>query len=105
MEIYISAFNEEFKSCFDNIKHFVEKTGDIHDMDVLNLKLKKFLNEIRFFNKSQKSKKDHMATKPIRECLIELTKKRNNEFDKICSQIKKWEEDDFKNKILLSFSN
>lgn len=104
MEIYLNAFNEDFKTYYEEIKKFVERTGYIHDTDVLNMKLKKFLKEIIFYNKSQKSKRDSISTKPIREYLSELNIKRANEFEQVCIQINSWESGGIKEKIITSVS-
>jgi hypothetical protein len=71
-------------------------------MDVLSVKLNKFLKEIRFFNSKQKSRKDNIPTKPIREFLSDIKKKRALNFNKICNQIIKWEEENFKEKVMLN---
>ena len=100
MELYVNAFDGDFTKCYTDVKNLIEKTGNVHDMDVLRVKLNKFLKEIRFFNNKQKSKSDYIPTKPIREFLSEITKKRNTNFNKICNQITKWDEENFKEKVM-----
>jgi|GEM_PF-667999 CHAD domain-containing protein len=102
MELYLNAFKEDFTKYYIDIKSFVDRTGNVHDMDVLSVKLNKFLKEIRFFNSKQKSRKDNIPTKPIREFLSDIKKKRALNFNKICNQIIKWEEENFKEKVMLN---
>jgi CHAD domain-containing protein len=96
MEIYVGAFKSEFKLLFEDVKSFVQTTGDIHDKDILLHRLRKFKKDIIYFNKLQKGRKETIPTKPIRNFIIELSRERHNEYIKICEQILRWDKENIK---------
>jgi CHAD domain-containing protein len=96
MELYLKAFGEDFKECYDGIKLFVEKTGDIHDIDVISEHVTSYLKELRIYNDTQKGKKEKISTKSLREYLKFLKERRTIHFKEVCELLNKWEADDFK---------
>lgn len=104
MELYLKAFGEDFKKCYDEIKFFVEKTGDIHDIDVISGHVENYLKELKIYNDTQKGKKEKIPAKSLREYLYFLKDRRNLYFGSICELLEKWETEDFKNKLEKSFS-
>lgn len=96
MELYLKAFSDEFRQCYEEIKSFVEKTGDIHDADVISEYVASYLKELRIYNDTQKGKKEKISTKSLREYLQILKDKRNNAFKDVSAILTKWEQEDFK---------
>ena len=96
MELYLKAFGDEFRQCYEEIKSFVEKTGDIHDADVISEHVLNYLKELRIFNETQKGKKEKISTKSLREYLQILKGKRNSAFKDVSAILTKWEQEDFK---------
>lgn len=99
MELYLKAYGKEFKSCYDEVKTFVEKTGDIHDIDVISDYVTSYLKELRIYNDTQKGKKEKISTKSLREYLGFLKQKRLKIFNNTCELINKWDSQDFKARL------
>lgn len=95
MEFYLKAFGDEFRNCYEEMKTFVEKTGDIHDADVITEHVLNYLKELRIFNDTQKGRKEKIPTKSLREYLGILKNTRKERFSEVSAILKKWEEDDF----------
>jgi CHAD domain-containing protein len=95
MELYLKAYGEDFKKCYEEIKLFVEKTGDIHDIDVISDYVLSYLKELRIYNDTQKGKKEKISTKSLREYLKFLKSKRTIVFKEVCEILSKWEVEDF----------
>jgi CHAD domain-containing protein len=104
MELYLKAFGEDFKKCYEEIKLFVEKTGDIHDFDIISDYVTNYLKELRIYNDTQKGKKEKISTKSLREYLKFLKDKRTASFNEVCELLNKWETEDFKSSIENSVS-
>jgi CHAD domain-containing protein len=102
MEIGEGAFGQEFKSCLDEYKNTIELLGDIHDGDVIIPELSQHLKEVRNFNKTLSTRKEHLTTKGIRDMISHFRKKRNEDFIKFREQIEKWENEDFRSRLLRS---
>lgn len=96
MELYLKAFGDDFKKCYEGIKLFVEKTGDIHDYDVISDHVVNYLKELKIYNDTQKGKKEKISTKSLREYLKFLKNKRTASFNEVCNLLDKWEVEDFK---------
>ncbi len=104
MELYLSAFGEDFRKCYDEVKLFVEKTGDIHDIDVITDYVTSYLKELKIFNDTQKRKKEKISNKSLREYLVFLKTKRNKIFDEVCELIGKWDSENFTERLENSIS-
>jgi CHAD domain-containing protein len=104
MELYLKAFGDEFRKCYEEIKFFVEKTGDIHDIDIISGHVANYLKELRIYNDTQKGKKEKISTKSLREYLYFLKDRRTLYFGSICELLEKWETEDFKTRLENSIS-
>jgi CHAD domain-containing protein len=104
MELYLKAFGDDFKKCYEEIKFFVEKTGDIHDIDIISDHVTNYLKELRIYNDTQKGKKEKISTKSLREYLLFLKDRRTLHFGSICELLDRWEAEDFKSKLENSIS-
>jgi CHAD domain-containing protein len=104
MELYLKAYGEEFRKCYEDIKLFVEKTGDIHDIDIIYEHVNNYLKELRIYNDTQKGKKEKISTKSLREYLSFLKDRRNFHFGSISELLDKWTEEDFKLRLENSIS-
>lgn len=104
MELYLKAYGEEFRKCYEEIKLFVEKTGDIHDIDVISEYVVNYLKELRIYNNTQKGKKEKISVKSLNEYLNFLKGKRKVIFKEVCELLNKWEAEDFKLKLEKSLS-
>ncbi|MCX6165398.1 MAG: CHAD domain-containing protein [Ignavibacteriae bacterium] len=96
MELYLKAFGQDFEKCYEEIKLFVEKTGDIHDIDVISEHVTSYLKELRIYNDTQKGKKEKISTKSLREYLKFLKERRIVHFKEVCELLNKWEAEDYK---------
>jgi CHAD domain-containing protein len=96
MELYLKAYDENFKKCYEEIKSFVEKTGDIHDIDVISEHVTSYLKELRIYNDTQKGKKEKISTKSLREYLDFLKERRTTYFKEVCDLLSRWEAEDFR---------
>jgi len=101
LEIFPTGYSMKTDEIYRDIKLFVEKTGDIHDADVMCARLEDFLQELRIFNKNQKLAKEKIATKPIREYMKMLKESRTDNYNLVCSMLYRWESDNFKGKMTL----
>jgi CHAD domain-containing protein len=99
MEIYLKAFGEDFKKCYEEIKFFVEKTGDIHDIDIISGHVENYLKELKIYNETQKGKKEKISAKSLREYLYFLKDRRTLYFGRICEILDKWESEDYKSQL------
>jgi len=104
MEIYLKAFGDDFRVCYEEIKYFVEKTGDIHDADVISERISDYLKELRIYNDTQKGKKEKISSKPLREYLKILRESRKSSFEKVTELLDKWETEDFGKKLIDSLN-
>lgn len=95
MELYLKVYGDDLKKCYEEIKLFVEKTGDIHDIDVISEHVESYLKELRIYNNTQKGKKEKISTKSLSEYLKFLKTRRTEIFKEICELINKWESEDF----------
>ena len=105
MELYLKAFGEDFIQCYEDIKFFVEKTGDIHDIDVISGHVENYLKEIKIYNATQKGKKEKISAKSLSEYLYFLKDRRNLYFGRVNELLEKWESEDFKSKLEKSVSS
>lgn len=103
MEFYLKAFGDEFRKCYEEIKEFVEKTGDIHDADVISEHVLNYLKEIRIFNDTQKGRKEKISTKSLREYLSVLKNIRKERFNEVTAILNNWIDDDFRVRLDNSF--
>ncbi|MFA5405606.1 MAG: CHAD domain-containing protein [Ignavibacteria bacterium] len=104
MELYLKAYGNDFKKGYDEIKLFVEKTGDIHDIDIISEYVTSYLKELRIYNETQKGKKEKISTKSLRIYLDFLKEKRKKIFKDSCELISKWDTEDFKSRMENSIS-
>jgi CHAD domain-containing protein len=104
MELYLKAYGEDFRKCYEEIKFFVEKTGDIHDIDVISEYVANYLKELRIYNETQKGKKEKISTKSLREYLKFLKARRITIFKEVCELLNKWESEDIKTLLENSIS-
>jgi CHAD domain-containing protein len=105
MELYLKAFGEDFKKNYEEIKFFVERTGDIHDIDVISDHVANYLKELRIYNDTQKGKKEKISTKSLREYINFLKERRATHFKDVCNLLSKWEAEDFQSLLENSLSN
>lgn len=99
MEYYLNAFGKDFKECYDDIKKFVETTGEIHDIDVITSHIDNYLKELKIFNGTQKKQKEKIPSKSLYEYLNFLKDKRSKNFDRINELLEEWKEQAFKIKL------
>jgi len=99
MELYLKSFGDDFRNCYNEVKSFVEKTGDIHDADVITEYVSNYLKELRIFNDTQKGKKEKISTKPLREYLKFLKEIRKSRFEEVSLILNIWESEDFKTRL------
>lgn len=104
MELYLKAYGEDFKKYYEEIKLFVEKSGDIHDIDVITEHVTSYIKELRIYNDTQKGKKEKIQTKSLREYLKFLKSRRTTIFNEVCELLKSWEEKDFRTRLENSIS-
>jgi CHAD domain-containing protein len=101
MELGEYCFNSEFSSALNDIKFSLDLMGDIHDIDVIIPILLNHLYEIRQFNKLLTDKEQMLSTKQIRDYILHLRNERNLLFSKLCSLLSKWQECDFRFKLIM----
>src|SRR6266498_2506199 len=97
MEIMLPYFSKQFEECYDEIKKFLELSGDIHDCDVFAAEMQMHLKEMREFNRAVAEK---ISTKKIRELLKDLKAKRAKMFEKLCGVLKRWQRESFREKLI-----
>ena len=102
MEIFETAFGEPYASCFEGIKHLIELMGRVHDHDVTILILRNYLQEIQFYNKSCENKNERVSPRGIRELIQQRMNRRAVEFNEVCTILKTWQEENFRNTLLIS---
>lgn len=100
MEIGESSFGVEFLSCLDEVKSTVELMGDIHDADVMIPELNSHLRELRMFNAGLPLFKERISTKPVRDIIDELKKKRIEMYEKLRLRLDEWEKKKFKLRLM-----
>jgi CHAD domain-containing protein len=104
MELYLTAYRADFKKCYESVKQFVEKTGDIHDIDVISEYVESYLKELRIYNNTQKGKKEKISTKSLNEYQKFLKSRRKIIFQDVCKLLETWVTNDLKTQIENSIS-
>ena len=97
-ELYLDIYSDDFNEIINFYKNFVERTGTIHDIDVIIPGAADFLREIRIYNKSIK-RKDRISTTPLVDFIKKNREKRKKQFGIICGMLGNWDYIDFKNRI------
>lgn len=105
MEIADGAFGNDFKKCFNEIKELLELMGSVHDCDVNITELEKFLNENRIFDSELKNPGKQVSTNAVDGLLSLLKEKRRELFEKFCDNIKRWENKNFRKRLISSMRN
>jgi len=102
LETYQNIFAEDFKKNLKAVKSFVERLGTIHDIDVLIPVLKEHVEEINIYNSNLENKLQKIHTAALLEFIRKLNADRKQNFEELCDILRKWESEDFRQKLILS---
>ena len=105
MEIFEIAFGKTFTACLREVKDFIELLGKVHDRDVTILKLRDFIEELRLFNGNFAPKRDKISLRSMRQLIKQCQHQRAQEYAAVCSIIRKWEIENFRQKLMTSCDN
>jgi triphosphatase len=105
LETYQNIFAEDFKKNLKAVKSFVERIGTIHDIDVLIPVLKDYLGEINLYNSNLDNKLQRIPTSVLLEFIKKLNADRKQNFEELCDILRKWESEDFRQKLIMSMEN
>ena len=105
LETYQNIFAEDFKKNLKAVKLFVERLGTIHDIDVLVPVVKEYMEEINIYNSNLEKKLQKIHTTALLKFIRELNKDRKQNFEELCNILRKWESEDFREKLILSMEN
>ncbi|MBL7129094.1 MAG: CHAD domain-containing protein [Ignavibacteria bacterium] len=105
LETYQNIFAEDFRKNFKAVKSFVERIGTIHDIDVLIPVLKEYMEEINIYNSNFVNKLQKIPTVALLEFIRKLNTDRKQNFEELCDILRKWESEDFRQKLIMSMEN
>lgn len=105
LETYQNIFAEDFKKNLKAVKSFVERLGTIHDIDVLIPVIKDYLEEINLYNSNLNNKLQRIPVAALLEFIKKLNADRKQNFEELCDILRKWESEDFRQKLILSMEN
>ena len=102
MEVFASAFGNEFDSCLEEVKNLLDTMGNIHDCDVHIPKLETCLREARLFNKATNTPQDKVLTGPMVTFIQEQRQLRSSLFTQLSDTIEQWVRQNFKGRVIQS---
>ena len=102
LETYQDIFSDDFKRNLKEVKSFVERMGTIHDIDVLLPILKDFEEEIKIYNSSLENRTQRIPTTALRELIKKMNSNRDKNFKELCDILRRWERENFKEKLIES---
>ena len=94
-----------FADILKEVKFFVENLGLIHDIDVLIPLIRDYMQEIALYNKVCKTPEYRISLKPVNGFIRKLQSRRNAYFKEVNGILKKWDEDNFRERLILTLSN
>ncbi len=104
MEVCVPLYGRPFSAVLDEVKLLLEELGHVHDCDVLILKLRDHLLQIRMLNRVVERPVDRLRLKELNTVLEAVRTDRAQHYRRACTCLRRWKRTGLRRRLAASMS-